>query len=94
MKRYPHSYGGMATTIGTFNTHEVEMYFDLVLWTTNGAPSKVADISMGDREILIYSTADPHFVEMVCINRDSKQVLIRRQQEADRINWLNERGWL
>ena len=76
MKRYPHTYGGIATEVGTFPASEIERFFNLKLPAWYGRNMKIAfmnekvfDLPFEKREVLIYSTNKANEFRVVCINR-------------------------
>lgn len=87
MHRYQHTYGGIATDVGTFHENEILQFFgELVPAVQTTAPDKVLDFLGEDREVLVYSTLKPSMYAVVCINRRIDNTA-RIQAEA-RSQWL------
>jgi hypothetical protein len=89
MQRYPHTYGGIATEVGTFHAKQIKEYFKIELPNWYDRNMKIFDFLGDDREVLIYSTDKANAFRVVCINRETtEQAQIKWDQFYAKRDWL------
>jgi hypothetical protein len=96
MKRYQHTYGGIATEVGTFSAKEIIQFFELgwnernhLIEQSLATPAKLLDFIGEDREVLIYGTGKRDKYRVVCINRETtEQAQVKWDQFYAKRDWL------